>query len=59
VGEYLPAAKDLWKYLSFLKDDAPPWERVRGALEEVYAHYAGKQGLELRQCRFLWSARVE
>jgi SAM-dependent methyltransferase len=57
VGEYLPTAKDLWKYASFLRDDAPPWERVRGALEEVYAHYAGRQGLELRHRRFLWSAR--
>ncbi len=59
VGEYLPTAQDLWKAVSFLKDDPPPWNQVRGALEEVYAHYAGRQGLELRQRRFLWSARKE
>ena len=57
VGEYLPSAKDLWKFLSFLNEDAPSWEAVRGALEEVFAHYAGRQGLELRNRRFLWSAR--
>jgi SAM-dependent methyltransferase len=57
VGEYLPTAKDLWKYVSFLKDDAPAWDSVRGALEEVFAHYSGRQGLELRHRRFLWSAR--
>jgi SAM-dependent methyltransferase len=57
VGEYLSSAQDLWKCLAFLKDDPPAWNSVRGALEEVFAHYAGRQGLELRNRRFLWSAR--
>lgn len=59
VGEYLPTAKDLYRCFSFLKDDAPSWEQARGALEEVYAHYSGRQGLELRHRRFLWSARID
>lgn len=59
VAEYLPTPRDLWKYLAFLKDDPPSYDAVRGTLDDVFVHYAGRQGLELRQRRFLWSARVD
>ena len=51
------ATLEVGRALAFLKDDPPAWNSVRGALEEVFAHYAGRQGLELRNRRFLWSAR--
>ena len=56
VPEYLPDAEALWKCLAWLKDDAPAFSEVRGTLEDLFADHAGPRGLELRHCRFLWSA---
>jgi 23S rRNA (guanine745-N1)-methyltransferase len=61
VPEYLPNPEQLYVMLTWGRapEEMPPLSEVREALARVFSNYAGPEGLEWRQCRFLWTAVVE
>ncbi|TNE57091.1 MAG: class I SAM-dependent methyltransferase [Alphaproteobacteria bacterium] len=60
VAEWLHAPIDLYKLLTFGSDPAvcASWSDVEGALIRIFENYASEKGLEDRNRRFLWQARI-
>ena len=63
VPEYFTDARQLYAYLAWNQFHgqglrAPPLESALPALAAVMAKHAGREGLDVRRRRYLWSARV-
>lgn len=43
----------------FASNEVPSWEALQPLVERIYAAYATKEGIVLRQRRFLWQAVVD
>jgi SAM-dependent methyltransferase len=60
VPEYFPDPKELYKRLAwgYILGEVPLWEKVAPIFSEIYAQFAGLEGLVLRHTRLLWKAIV-
>lgn len=60
VREIFPDPEQLyiWRTWGQTPDEVPPFDAINPTLQELFATYAGPQGLEVRYRRYLWKAII-